>query len=231
MKMKAVLVGCWLAALTVASFQISPDCKDQTQLPVCISEGLIINPSSANPLPSRQSSVSGWSFVSGPLTNNVAWSLYSSATTSQLFPTEQCRALSYGNFISSNILAQSTVWFVVDLIKSSSGNSTAGAQPIIGIFSNGTSPSVCPLIYNLPTAVQGSWYVFTNYDEGSYRDVGSRIMMTNKAFPCSASAATLVSFILFGTMQIPEETAEFVLRAAGFTTPLPGCNADYTYII
>jgi hypothetical protein len=223
--MKGSVTASLLLLVKVASMVIFPDCRDSNQLPSCISGGIIINPASANPILS--SNVSGWSYASGPLTNNVAYTLYSAIgpASASIFPELDCQTLSYGDFSNAN----GTIWFVIELIKSSNGDPAFGAQPLVGVFSNGTSSAACPLIFTLPTGVRGTWYVFTSLDDGSFPEIKSRIKMTNTAFPCDAAASTIVSYILFGTMQLVEGAAAFILRAAGLTTQIPGCNAHYIY--
>ena len=72
-------------------------------------------------------------------------------------------------------------------------------------------------------------YVYTNFDDGSYPAVLTRVQLSAATFPCTAPMSTSVAYVLLGTMAVA--TADFAVAAAGFSTHLPGCNANYVYAI
>ena len=121
-----------------AATVIFPDCKDTIVGPLCSVGGTIINPASANPvsitgaivpLSSGSAPTIGWRYISSPLTNNFAISLYStSAGSSSLFPTQACKNLVYSDLTTPG---QGTVWAVLSLHLPADGavTSTQVRQP------------------------------------------------------------------------------------------------------
>ena len=105
-----------------ATVIVTPDCKDTTVGPLCAVGGTVINPSSANPvsitgnvlpLSSGSTPSIGWRYISSPLTNNFAISLYSTAAgNSSLFPTQACKNLVYSDLTTPG---QGTVWAILSL--------------------------------------------------------------------------------------------------------------------
>ena len=215
---------------------VFPDCADGSNAPatpVCVPGGPVINPASANPLSTLATATAsgttqvGWRFVASPVANNFAISIYTanSTTPTTLFPTAACRGLTYGALEGVNA---GTVWAVVYLFQPSTSD-MSGTQPILGIFGGANAP--CPVLYTLPTGrtAGGPMYVYTNFDDGSYPAVLTRVQLSAATFPCTAPMSTSVAYVLLGTMAVA--TADFAVAAAGFSTQLPGCNANYVYAI
>ena len=117
---------------------IYPDCRDTSIGPLCSVGGVIINPASANPvsvtgavlpLSSGIAPSIGWRYISTPLTNNFAISLYStSAGDTSLFPTQACKDLVYSDLTTPD---QGTIWGVLSLNLPADGavTSTQVRQP------------------------------------------------------------------------------------------------------
>ena len=71
-------------------------------------------------------------------------------------------------------------------------------------------------------------YIYTTADDGSHPEVLTRIKMTSSAFVCNPPPATIVEYILFGTMQV--SVGSFVLQYAGYNAVIPtGCSASLVF--
>ena len=227
-----VLVLSMINVAEAAAVLLFPDCADGStapESPVCKDGGVLINPASANPnsvslgAPSNEVTV-GWRFIASPVANNFAVSIFSTASTAaSVLPVATCLGITFGDLTGST----GTVWFVVNMFQPSNGGTTE-TQPILGIFGDGSAP--CPLLFTLPSGIVGGpFYVYTNFDDGQYPNIQTRIQMTTSTFPCTAPSTTPVSYVLLGTMQVT--SADFAIAAAGFTTGKTGCNADFIYAI
>lgn len=191
----------------------------------------MINPASANPLYMSAATAGttqvGWRFTASPVANNFAISLYSANSTvpTTLFPTAACRGLTFGSLEAPDA---GTVWAVLHLFSPSTSD-MSGTQPIVGIFGGATA--ACPVLYTMPAGrtAGGPIYVYTNFDDGSYPAARTRVQLSAGTFPCAAPASTPVAYVLLGTMAVA--TADFAVAAAGFSTQLPSCNANYVYAI